>query len=250
MVKCYRCGSIATTVPPNLAGRSLRVRGRPNTYVAVAYCQKCDRLGVRSPNLGITYFVSVNQVVPLGVGKFAGKLYTVGTGSKPFKVIGYNPANDTVDVEYVKSGTMARWGAQRLREYKEATINLNEKEEDMKTLYEIKNGKETLFGHRLAVNSVGDWVMEIKGTGTVHVAKKEDVSEVMPYTVDVKYLGSDQTYAFFAKEGDFAEGDVVFCPDYTTPMFVVCVNTKAKRATKWLHGTKTRGECVAKGDSE
>lgn len=127
-------------------------------------------------------------------------------------------------------------------------INL-EGMEDMKTLYEWKDGEKAVFGHKLAVNSQGKWVMEPKNGGDPVVVDKADVTEVMPYTVNVVYMGnSHMSYSFFAKEGDFEVGDIVFCPTYETPMMVKTLNTKSKQATKWLHGTKITGTTITSGE--
>lgn len=86
---------------------------------------------------------------------------------------------------------------------------LPQKENTMteKKLYQI-NIQETpafsytiKYGHKLAVNSSGKWVMEIKGTGEVITCDKDDVEEVLPYTVSVQFETGKQIYNYLAEEG-------------------------------------------------
>lgn len=118
---------------------------------------------------------------------------------------------------------------------------------DMKTLYTwIENEKE-IYGHKLAVNSAGDWVMEKKDGGVISVSK-DLVTEVMPYTVDATYFGSSSRYSFFARAGEFEEGDVVAHPEYTNLLRIAAVDTKSKKATVWMHGLKLTGTKIASGE--
>ena len=57
------------------------------------------------------------------------------------------------------------------------------------------------YGHKLAVNSAGKWVMEVKGTGEVITCDKDDVEEVMPYTVSVQFETGKQYYSYLAEKG-------------------------------------------------
>ena len=115
-------------------------------------------------------------------------------------------------------------------------------ENDMKALYEWKTGDVVFYGHKLAVNSAGQWVMETK-QGDIHTVDKKVVSEVMPYTVDCQYFGNGgHPYSFFAKQGDVEVGDVILHPTYDSPMVVVKLDTKSKSASKWLEGVVVQGK--------
>lgn len=71
-----------------------------------------------------------------------------------------------------------------------------------KKLYQINNDFGGVkYGHKLAVNSAGKWVMEIKGTGEVITCDKDDVEEVMPYTVSVQFQTGKQIYNYLAEKG-------------------------------------------------
>jgi hypothetical protein len=70
-----------------------------------------------------------------------------------------------------------------------------------KKLYQINIPVSTVkYGHKLAVNSAGKWVMEIKGTGEVITCDKDDVEEVMPYTVSVQFQTDKQIYSYLAEK--------------------------------------------------
>ena len=71
-----------------------------------------------------------------------------------------------------------------------------------KKLYQINSLVSTVkYGHKLAVNSAGKWVMEIKGTGEVVTCDKDDVEEVMPYTVSIQFGTGKQIYSYLAEKG-------------------------------------------------
>lgn len=114
----------------------------------------------------------------------------------------------------------------------------NSKENTMSTtLYQIV-GTET-YGTILATNSLGKYVFEVRGTGEVKTVEKNQLEEVIPYTVTIKFLGSDsKTYSFFSADGTVSVGDLIFLPMYNQIVMVTGVNTKSKLATKWLEGTK------------
>jgi hypothetical protein len=105
-----------------------------------------------------------------------------------------------------------------------------------KTLYEIKQFDKTVFGHKLAVNSLGQWVMEIKGSGEVIAVDKKEVTEVVPYTIGLKFSQQGQTYNYFNEARDLVKGDVLVMDGYGSGGYqlaiVVAVDTKSKEATK------------------
>lgn len=57
------------------------------------------------------------------------------------------------------------------------------------------------YGHKLATNSAGKWVMEIKGTGEVITCDKDNIEEVMPYTVSVQFQTGKTVYHYLAEKG-------------------------------------------------
>jgi hypothetical protein len=95
-----------------------------------------------------------------------------------------------------------------------------------------------MFGHKLATNRAGMWVMEIKGTDEIVTVASGNVQKVMPYTVSCRYLGGGSSgYSFFAKLGEVKKGDIVYHPEYDTPLMVTAIDTKSEKATKWLKGS-------------
>lgn len=90
------------------------------------------------------------------------------------------------------------------------------------------------YGHKLAVNSAGKWVMEIKGTGKVITCDKDDVEEVMPYTVSVQFETGKTVYHYLAEKGS-VELNAFYIFD--SPMGraiaqVIKLDTKSPAATK------------------
>lgn len=114
------------------------------------------------------------------------------------------------------------------------TVIIKEKGKDemTKQLYEFKVEDKTAYGYKLAVNSAGLWVMDVKGSDVPVAVDKETVKEVVPYTVDVEFLGSFNTYSYTAKEGDWKVGDLAIVNEGLAT--VKAINTKAKSATKDL----------------
>ena len=106
---------------------------------------------------------------------------------------------------------------------------------DLKTLYEVNDGKSKSFAHKLATNSEGLWVMEEKGTGKVFTADKATVEEVMPYTISIQFPTSDSHYSYFAEKGKFKKGDFFIIGRANSGFAIVRVtdvDTKSKKATK------------------
>ena len=109
------------------------------------------------------------------------------------------------------------------------------KEQDMPTkLYEISRGTETLYGHKLATNSQGQWVMEIKGSGDVIAVDKDTVQEVLPYTIAVQFETGKMTYSYLAEAGKYKIGEffILDAPSGRAIVQVTGVDTKSNAATK------------------
>lgn len=86
-------------------------------------------------------------------------------------------------------------------------VNETQKENTMaeKKLYQIGGmfGTDTnrmMYGHKLAVDSTGKWVMEIKGTGEVGSYDKSLIEEVMPFTVAIQFQVGKQVYHYLANK--------------------------------------------------
>jgi hypothetical protein len=111
--------------------------------------------------------------------------------------------------------------------------------ENEKTLYEINRVVIKSYGYKLAVNSQGQWVMEIKGSGDVIAVDKATVSEVIPYTIGVKFATKGAVYHFFNEAKDLVKGDALIMEGYSRNNYqvavVVDVDTKCKGATKEIN---------------
>ena len=105
---------------------------------------------------------------------------------------------------------------------------------DTNKLYQIKISDATIkYGHKLAVDSTGKWVMEIKGTGEVRSYDKSLIEEVMPYTISVQFESNKQTYSYLANK-DQVELNAFYIFDAArgwTIVQVVKLDTKSPDAT-------------------
>lgn len=102
-----------------------------------------------------------------------------------------------------------------------------------KELYEIKLGDEVSYGTKLAVNSQGQWVMEIKGNGSVIAVDKTCVEKVLPHTIAVQFDSNKTTYHYLAQSGKYNKGDFyIFDGQYGRAIVqIVDVDTKSTCAT-------------------
>jgi hypothetical protein len=176
-----------------------------------------------------------------------GETYYVGSsGGSPFIYRGHVPHG--FKAEYPSSAHIMR---SRIYVYQDTTEQ-QPKENTMTKLYEMTIDGKQKFGNKLAVNSSGDWVMEIKGEGTVMSVPKSDITEVVPYTVSVKFCGRGETqqYSYFATKGDWEVGDfVIVDSSYSSGLATVTsVNSRSTAATKWLTGLKLQGTYIKSGE--
>lgn len=129
------------------------------------------------------------------------------------------------------------WAAEATFYQKKKSVPNKEKKEVKEELYEINDGLfGTRYGIKLAENSQGKWVMEIKGTGAVEAVDPTKVSKVVPYTIAIRFAPKGQTYHYLAKAGDYQIGDFYIVEGYQGGNFqlatVVDINTKSEMATK------------------
>lgn len=119
--------------------------------------------------------------------------------------------------------------------------NAPKKEEKMnEDLYEIyfDNSEETHFGTKLAVNSKGQWVMEVKGSGAITAVDPKNVRKVVPFTVGIQFGPKGTVYHYLAEEGEYKLGDFLIVDGYSQGAYqiahVVEVDSQSDRATKEL----------------
>lgn len=119
------------------------------------------------------------------------------------------------------------------------------KETTMSKLYQTV-GENPRFGTKLAVNSAGKIVLEMKGTGEVLAFDKREVEVVHPYTVDVKFPGGTTPYSYLSRKGEVEVGDLLLIEDEKVAK-VVRIDTKSPRATKPLVGRKLSTTAIGEG---
>lgn len=115
-------------------------------------------------------------------------------------------------------------------------------------LYVVKDDKGAELGYAkfLAYNQKNEAVVEFKN-GDIKAVLKEQLEEVIPYTVSVTFTDGGESYAYFAHEGAVKVGDFVIGVGARSAFGlckVVGVNTKSRGAVKWLEGQKLVGELV------
>lgn len=115
-----------------------------------------------------------------------------------------------------------------------------EKEPEMtQALYETKDGK---FGTKCGENSEGKWIIEIKGAGgEVKAYDKEDLTEVVPYTVELMRLNAERGVQpekrhYRAEKDSVKTGDVLMQLTTSALWRVVAVDTKCRTAQSSKNG--------------
>ena len=131
-----------------------------------------------------------------------------------------------------------RYRGSEVPDIKPETNQRSEKETiNMTTLYQT-NEETPRFGTKVGVNSENKVVLEIKGTGECVVFSPSDITEVTPFTVDVKFFGNSRNYSYISTPGQVEKGDWVMVEGSHTMATVTAVDTKSKAATKALKGRK------------
>lgn len=94
--------------------------------------------------------------------------------------------------------------------------------------------REVKYGHKLAVDSSGQWVMELIGEAHPIISvPKTDVEEVRPHTIDITFENRKGVYQYLAEKGKYNVGDFfIFDGLYGRAIVeVVAVDTKSDKAT-------------------
>ena len=112
------------------------------------------------------------------------------------------------------------------------------------TLFEVK-GKKNVFGTFLAKRPNGEYVLEMKDGSGAEAFNKDDLVEVLPYTVSIKYLsdrGHGSTYDYECEEGKVEKGDLLIFNGQLAQ--VTAIDTKSKVANRTLTGRKLTTEAI------
>lgn len=109
---------------------------------------------------------------------------------------------------------------------------------ETKTLYSFTVDGKTAYGTHIGTNSQNQYLIEEKGTGTIHVFDKKDLEEVLPYTFSAKMGNSENHYV--GTPGAVSKGDVLLYTGSSTPQIAVVtgVDTKNKSARAKFKGAK------------
>lgn len=86
-------------------------------------------------------------------------------------------------------------------------IQSKKKEVEMSKLYEFEVEGKKLFGTKLAVNSEGKWVIEAKGSAGVYALDKDELQEVIPYSILVQGHYSKEKVHMMAEKDKFKVGE-------------------------------------------
>ena len=186
-----------------------------------------------------------------------GDIVVLKTGEAPQVVLALGRYNGTPSLRtrYVSDpddcyDTSRRWrAASDFRRYQGDTPETaTETKTAMATLYQTKTG-EVEFGTKLAVNSKGQLVLEMKGTGEIRAVDPKEVEIVRPYTVQLQNMASGQMAHRTAVKGTVAVGDLLvdnsgqFCR-------VVDIDTKNPSPKGKLTGRKLVTEALAEVAAE
>lgn len=198
-----------------------------------------------------------HRAINTGLSRFdlSVKPYPVDDTPNPYWRNGRNARPDITeaDLRRMAYGPQIKYGAEAIDEMTKATrcVFANHKEKREMAIYKYKNaeGKE-VYGKRLVIDGT-QWVMKEVGTGTIYAISPKAATEVLPYTVGVRFYNNNTIYHYFAKEGELSVGDLVWnAASSGTICEVVEVDTKRKSATKPLTGWVLSGKKLTEADVE
>ena len=107
-------------------------------------------------------------------------------------------------------------------------VEVTEEALNMNSLYEVVVDGQTKIATKLMEKSNKAWIMELKGSGEVVVADPKDISEIVPYTIEVNVAGTTQHYQ--ADEGTYNVDDLFVMGKTLQLARVVKLDTKNKAA--------------------
>lgn len=110
---------------------------------------------------------------------------------------------------------------------------------DNKTLYSFTKEDGTVaYGDHIGTNSQNLYLIEEKGTGSIHIRDKADLEEVLPYTFSAK-MGNNETF-YVGTPGTVQVGDILLYTGSSSPQIAVvtAIDTKSKNARSKFKGAK------------
>lgn len=175
-----------------------------------------------------------------------GTIKRLKNGTCPIEIIDAKMSYGILHVQgrYLRSGSNTKF-----RPYTDFVDYEDEKEiEEVKEETKMNAMKDRLFqtledtpryGVGLAVGADGKYVLNMKDGG-YEAFDVDAIKKVMPFTFDVKFMGSNKTYSYTGKEGSVAVGDVLLKTSDSnfTIARVVAVGTESESANIDFDGVK------------
>ena len=169
-----------------------------------------------------------------------GDIVTKKHGKKPAEIVSKGwYTSDSWTCRYLHSNQSFTEYASDLKLYIEETEMA-----DTKTLYSFTVDDKVAYGTHIGTNSSNQYLIEEKGTGTIHVFDKKDLEEVLPYTFSAK-MGSSENH-YVGTPGAVSRGDILLYTGSSTPQIAVVtgVDTKNKSARSKFKGAKLATEAI------
>jgi hypothetical protein len=115
----------------------------------------------------------------------------------------------------------------------------------MNTLYKVIETEE--YGTFLTKDSQGKLVLELKGSNKVASFSSDELEEVIPYTIDIRFKTDGGIYTFTSEKGTLELDDlVVYEGPYGRDIAQVTgVDTKNKKSNKPFKGWKLQTQRIA-----
>jgi hypothetical protein len=170
-----------------------------------------------------------NSVDEINVGDHV----TLGNGKKIIEITEKRPHNYSNYVKgvYVESGKVIKDHFSYFHPAPEQNTNTKTMKEQLYTWNDSYN--DVVYGTKLAMNSAGEYVLEVKGTGQIVTKDPQLLTEVIPYTFMAK-SGSTEKH-FIGTEGRVSVGDTLIQTSSATLKIwsVKEIDTKNKTAVKF-----------------
>ena len=168
-----------------------------------------------------------------------GDIVTKKHGKKPAEIVSRGWGNESWNCRYLHSKQAFHVYASDLKLYTEETEMT-----DTKTLYSFTVDDKVAYGTHIGTNSSNQYLIEEKGTGTIHVFDKKDLEEVLPYTFSAKMGTSENHYV--GTPGAVSKDDILLYTGSSTPQIAVVtgVDTKNKSARSKFKGAKIVTEAI------
>ena len=169
-----------------------------------------------------------------------GDIVTKKHGKKPAEIVSKGwYTSDSWTCRYLHSKQSFTEYASDLKLYEEETEMA-----DTKTLYSFTVDGKVAYGTHIGTNSSNQYLIEEKGTGTIHVFDKKDLEEVLPYTFSAK-MGSSENH-YVGTPGAVSKGDILLYTGSSTPQIAVVtgVDTKNKSARGKFKGANLATEAI------